>query len=88
MSQEKDRVAAITSNVWKSDPSHLKRYKIGYMRHFGSACFDAAYYRDKNWDQKAVANDTQLWEHWVQSGDLLPPPPVSGPLPRLARDTV
>lgn len=68
--QEKDRLSAITGNVWKEDPSKLKRYKIGYMRYFGSACFDAAFYRDNNWDQKAVANDTQLWEHWVQSGQF------------------
>lgn len=61
----------ITSNIWSSDPSKLKRYKIGYMRYFGSECFDIDFYREHNWDQKHVANATQLWEHWVVSGKEL-----------------
>lgn len=58
----------IMSNIWRSDPSRLKRYKIGYMRYFGSECFDAEFYRFHNWDQAHVTNATQLWEHWVISG--------------------
>ena len=63
----------ITSNIWRSDPSKLKRYKIGYMRYFGSDCFDIDFYRENNWDQKHVDNATQLWEHWVISGELRGP---------------
>ena len=61
----------IISNVWQSDPSLLKAYKIGYMRYFGSKCFDTEYYREHNWDQKHVNNSTELWEHWVKSGELV-----------------
>lgn len=59
----------VVSNVWRSDPRPLKAYKIGYMRFFGSHCFDSDYYREHNWDQKHVTNTTALWEHWVESGE-------------------
>ena len=60
----------VVSNVWRSNPSVIKAYKIGYMRYFGPKCFDAEYYRENNWDQKNTTDEKKLWEHWVQAGQF------------------